>query len=135
HAVGRRSFRIRTPRRFRDGELRDHTRPRHESHAHSVLMVRVEQFDPQTSHRSARPSRVRAFVLSCLLAIPQLDAGAQRVTSSIEIGAASMRYADSINAAGASISPALALLWTSAKLRGTGTFRSEEHTSELQSRE
>src|SRR5689334_3918005 len=47
---------------------------------------------------------------------------AQRVSSAIDIGAASMLYADSINASGLAISPMVRADWTRALVRGTGTY-------------
>ena len=59
-------------------------------------------------------------ILLCLSLAPA--AWAQRVTSSLDIGGAAMRYADSLTANGGSLSPALAVEWPRATLGGAATF-------------
>lgn len=51
-----------------------------------------------------------------------LAARAQRVTSSLDIGGAAMRYADSLTANGGSVSPAIAVEWPRATMGGAATF-------------
>ena len=46
----------------------------------------------------------------------------QRVTSSLDIGGAAMRYADSLTANGGALSPAIAVEWPRATLGGAATF-------------
>jgi hypothetical protein len=75
-------------------------------------------------HRGSAFDRARFGVLVlalCALAARQ-HAAAQRVFSTIDLGTASMRYADSIGAAALSVSPALRVDWTQATLRAAGTF-------------
>lgn len=61
---------------------------------------------------------IALLVTACL---PR-QAVAQRVSSTVDFGAESMRYADSINASALSISPLLRLDWTRLTLRGGGTY-------------
>ena len=56
-----------------------------------------------------------------LLCVPHA-AWAQRVSSSLDIGGAAMRYADSLSANGGSLSPALAIEWPRGTLGGAATF-------------
>lgn len=60
----------------------------------------------------------RILVCVCL----PTAAWAQRVSSSLDIGGAAMRYADSLTANGGSVSPALAVEWPRATLGGAATF-------------
>jgi hypothetical protein len=46
----------------------------------------------------------------------------QRVTTSLDIGGAAMRYADSLTANGGAVSPAIALEWPRATVGGAATF-------------
>jgi hypothetical protein len=62
---------------------------------------------------------VRRILLGLGLAPAAL---AQRVTSSLDIGGAAMRYADSLTANGGSLSTALAIEWPRATLGGAATF-------------
>jgi hypothetical protein len=60
----------------------------------------------------------RIFFSVCL----PTAAWGQRVSSSLDIGGAAMRYADSLTANGGSLSPALAVEWPRATLGGAATF-------------
>jgi len=60
----------------------------------------------------------RIVVCVCLPTV----ARAQRVSSSVDIGGAAMRYADSLTANGGSLTPALALEWPRATIGGAATF-------------
>ncbi len=60
----------------------------------------------------------RQILLSVALAPA---AWAQRISSSVDIGGAAMRYADSLTANGGSVSPALAIEWPRATLGGAAT--------------
>ena len=63
---------------------------------------------------------VARLILGCVC-LPTA-AWAQRVSSSLDIGGAAMRYADSLTANGGSVSPALAFEWPRATLGGAATF-------------
>ena len=56
-----------------------------------------------------------------LLCLP-LAATAQRVSSSLDVGGAAMRYADSVNANGGAVAPALVIEWPRATLGGAAMF-------------
>jgi len=60
----------------------------------------------------------RVLLLFCL---PPAAWG-QRVSSSLDLGGAAMRYADSVSANGGSLTPALAIDWPRATLGGAATF-------------
>lgn len=51
-----------------------------------------------------------------------VSAGAQRVTSSVDIGGSAMRYADSISSNGPSLSPSVAVDWPRSSLAASGTY-------------
>ena len=68
----------------------------------------------------SRRGAVARRLLLCL-SLPSAAWG-QRVTSSLDIGGAAMRYADSLTANGGSLSPALAVEWPRATLGGAATF-------------
>jgi hypothetical protein len=67
-----------------------------------------------------RLGRVACRVLP-LVCLPSAAWG-QRVSSSLDIGGAAMRYADSINANGGSLTPAVAVEWPRGTLGGAATF-------------
>jgi hypothetical protein len=50
------------------------------------------------------------------------DAGAQRIASSLDAGGTSLRYADTLSATGAVLSPALTVTWPRATIAGTASF-------------
>ena len=56
-----------------------------------------------------------------LIGLPSAAWG-QRVSSSLDVGGAAMRYADSVNSNGGSVSPAVAFEWPRATLGGAATF-------------
>lgn len=58
----------------------------------------------------------------CAVSIASDRATAQRVSSAIDVGAASMRYADSVNAVAVSASPALRVNWSRATLGASGMY-------------
>jgi hypothetical protein len=57
-----------------------------------------------------------------LAAILPVVLPAQRVTTSVDVGGASMRYADTVSAAGPAITPSITAEWTRASLGATGTY-------------
>jgi hypothetical protein len=59
---------------------------------------------------------------ACTLLLAPTVMWAQRVSSSIDIGGSSMRYADSISSSGPSISPSISLDWARTSLDATGTY-------------
>jgi len=67
-----------------------------------------------------RWGRVARRVLPLLGAPPV--AWAQRVSSSLDIGGAAMRYADSVSANGGALSPALSIEWPRGTIGGAATF-------------
>ena len=69
-----------------------------------------------------------AWVLAALAALAALTLGAaaapaaaQQVTSTLDVGGASLRYADSVSATAATVSPAVRADWARATLTATGT--------------
>jgi hypothetical protein len=61
----------------------------------------------------------RGVIATALLSGASDAANAQRMTASLELGGAQMRYADSINARAASITPSLTLEWPRATVDAT----------------
>src|SRR6478752_9759607 len=87
--------------------------------------IRHSKLDP--SRRSGEDRRIvtrlgraarRVLPLVCL---PSAAWG-QRVSSSLDIGGAAMRYADSVNANGGALSPALSIEWPRGTIGGAATF-------------
>ncbi|HSQ30701.1 MAG TPA: glycogen-binding domain-containing protein [Gemmatimonadaceae bacterium] len=60
--------------------------------------------------------------IACTLLFAPTVMWAQRVSSSIDVGGSSMRYADSISSSGPSISPSFSLDWARTSLDATGTY-------------
>lgn len=60
--------------------------------------------------------------IACTLLLAPTAMWAQRVSSSVDIGGSSMRYADSISSNGPSISPSISLDWARTSLDATGTY-------------
>jgi len=60
--------------------------------------------------------------IACTLLLAPTVMWAQRVSSSIDVGGSSMRYADSISSSGPSISPSVSLDWARTSLDATGTY-------------
>lgn len=60
--------------------------------------------------------------MACTLLLAPTAMWAQRVSSSLDIGGSSMRYADSISSNGPSISPSISLDWSRTSLDATGTY-------------
>lgn len=69
---------------------------------------------------SRAATRIARLALAPLL-VP-LWAGAQRVSSSIDIGGSSMRYADTISTNGPSLSPSIWVDWPRSSLAASGTY-------------
>ena len=60
--------------------------------------------------------------IACTLLLAPTAMWAQRVSSSLDVGGSSMRYADSISSNGPSISPSISLDWARTSLDATGTY-------------
>lgn len=69
----------------------------------------------------SRAARVAARLVLASLLVPGWTA-AQRVSSSIDIGGSSMRYADSISSNGPSLSPSIGLDWARSSVAASGTY-------------
>jgi hypothetical protein len=67
-------------------------------------------------------STLRILVAAGLLITRVVSAPAQRVSPSLEVGAATLRFADSIAASAASFSPGLTINWSRARLTALGTY-------------
>jgi hypothetical protein len=66
--------------------------------------------------------RSRVALLLFLLAISARPLVGQRVTTTLDLGAARMRYADSLDVSAMSAAPAISMDWSRARIRGDGTF-------------
>lgn len=60
--------------------------------------------------------------LALVLLLAPLWAGAQRVSSSVDIGGSSMRYADTISTNGAALSPSIWVDWPRSSVAASGTY-------------
>jgi hypothetical protein len=69
----------------------------------------------------SRAARVAARLVLASLVVPGWTA-AQRVSSSIDIGGSSMRYADSISSNGPSLSPSVGVDWARSSVAASGTY-------------
>lgn len=83
-------------------------------------MTPVHQNQGSLNARLHIPATIAAVVV-CVLGAAQA-ASAQRASSSIDIGATQMRYADSIAATAIAASPSLRLAWPHATIRGWGSY-------------
>ena len=68
---------------------------------------------------SVHPSA--ALALLCCIALTPRTAAAQRVTSTVDVGGAGIRYADSVSTSAATVGPTIRLDWARATLTGSGT--------------
>ena len=92
-------------------------------------MAQALHADSQPMAFSQRPSRggwryalPRAVLLVFFLNSAPTLARAQRTSSTVDLGAASMRYADSVGVSGLLVSPLLRVDWPRARLNGSGTY-------------
>jgi hypothetical protein len=70
----------------------------------------------------ARASRVvRSFLALLTLGLAPRPAAAQRIVSTLDVGGASLRYADSVSATAATMSPTVRADWARATLAASGT--------------
>ena len=68
-----------------------------------------------------RAARVAARLVLASILVP-VWAGAQRISSSVDIGGSSMRYADTISSNGPSLSPSIWVDWPRSSLAASGTY-------------
>ena len=69
-----------------------------------------------------KPAAARVARLTLVSLFVPGWSGAQRVSSSVDIGGSSMRYADSISSSGPSLSPSISVNWERASASAAGTY-------------